>query len=163
MSGEKEKETRYAARPEYLEECSFIVIVEMLERLPRLKPRIKKYHIEKILRGEKTMTRRLHTRPYRVGHTYRIQRDWYHWTDIYIRITRRFRQRLGNISPEDIRKEGYRTLAEFKGAWIEINDEWDPDQLVWVYEFEKASQTGEETLKEHTKCGWVLMMKRLGL
>jgi len=33
----------FAARPEYLEECTFIVIVEMLERLPRLKTRVKKY------------------------------------------------------------------------------------------------------------------------
>ena len=37
------KEPFYAARPEYIEECCFIVIVEMLERLPRLKTRIKKY------------------------------------------------------------------------------------------------------------------------
>ena len=37
------REPFYAARPEYLEECTFIVIVEMLERLPRLKLRIRKY------------------------------------------------------------------------------------------------------------------------
>jgi len=44
--GKKEEEKRepfYIARPEYLDECTFIVIVWMLERLPRLKPRIKKY------------------------------------------------------------------------------------------------------------------------
>jgi hypothetical protein len=85
------------------------------------------------------MTRRLHKRPYRVGHTYRIQRDWFHWTDIYIRITRRFREPLGDISPQDIRKEGYSTLEEFKEAWIEINGEWNPDMEVWAYEFELAS------------------------
>jgi len=45
MSVEKEekKEPFYAARLEYLEESTFIVIVEMLERLPNLKARIKKY------------------------------------------------------------------------------------------------------------------------
>ena len=95
-------------------------------------------HIKKILRGEKTMTRRIHKRPYRVGLKYRIQRSWYDWTDIQILITRRFRQRLGDISPEDIRKEGYQTLEEFREAWIEINGEWDPDLMVWAYEFEKA-------------------------
>jgi len=106
----------------------------------------KKYHIEKILRGKKTMTRRLHRRPYRVGHKYRIQRSWYNWTHIYIRITCRFRQRLGDISPKDIRKEGYRTLEEFKEAWVEINGSWDPDSLVWVYDFEKlpTSEAGED-------------------
>jgi len=45
MGGEEneEKEHLYAARPEYLEECTFTIIVEMLERLPRLKIRVKKY------------------------------------------------------------------------------------------------------------------------
>jgi len=38
-----EEDRFYAARPEYLEECTFIVIVWMLERLPRLKLRIRKY------------------------------------------------------------------------------------------------------------------------
>jgi hypothetical protein len=37
---------------------------------------------------------------------------------------------------EDVRKEGYETFEDFKRAWIEINGEWGPDQLVWVYEFE---------------------------
>jgi len=40
---EKDKESEYKAITDYLEECSYMVIVEMLERLPRLKPRIKKY------------------------------------------------------------------------------------------------------------------------
>lgn len=40
---EENEEPLYAADPSYLEECTYLVIVEMLERLPRLKPRIKKY------------------------------------------------------------------------------------------------------------------------
>ena len=40
---EEKKEPFYIARPEYLEECTFIVIVWMLERLPRLKMRVRKY------------------------------------------------------------------------------------------------------------------------
>jgi len=109
----------------------------------------KKGHIAMILRGEKTMTRRLHKRPYRVGHTYRIQRGWYDWTDIYILITRRFRQRLGDISPQDIRKEGYQTLKEFKEAWIEINGFWNPNILVWAYEFKRAPSP---QARENKKC-----------
>ena len=37
------KERTYKASPQYLEECTFIVIIEMLERLPQLKPRVRKY------------------------------------------------------------------------------------------------------------------------
>ena len=40
---EEKKEPFYTAKPEYLEECTFIVIVWMLERLPRLKMRLRKY------------------------------------------------------------------------------------------------------------------------
>lgn len=39
----KKEESSYIAKPEYQEECTFIVAVEMLERLPKLKIRIKKY------------------------------------------------------------------------------------------------------------------------
>ena len=106
-----------------------------------------KKHIAWIRQGRKTMTRRLHTGPYRVGRKYRIQRSWYDWTDIQILIIRRFSQRLGDISPEDISKEGYKTLEEFKEAWIEINGSWDPDALVWVYEFEKTPRS--RALNDH--------------
>jgi len=91
--------------------------------------------IEKILRGEKTQTRRLSSRRYRVGRIYRIKRDWYHATGIEILITRRYRQRLGDISLEEIRKEGFSSLEEFKQAWIGINGSWNPDETVTVYEF----------------------------
>ncbi len=37
------REPIYKADKRYIEECTFLVIVEMLERLPSLKPRIKKY------------------------------------------------------------------------------------------------------------------------
>lgn len=40
---QKDDEPLYAADQSYLEECTYIVIVEMLERLPHLKPRIKNY------------------------------------------------------------------------------------------------------------------------
>jgi len=39
----EDREPVYAANKRFLEEATFIVIVEMLERLPRLKPRIRKY------------------------------------------------------------------------------------------------------------------------
>jgi hypothetical protein len=42
---------------------------------------------------------------------------------------------LGDISAEDIRKEGFNTLAEFEEEWININGSWDPDLVVIAYEF----------------------------
>ncbi|MDH5450216.1 MAG: hypothetical protein OEX77_04835 [Candidatus Bathyarchaeota archaeon] len=93
-------------------------------------------HIKKIMRAEKTMTRRTHKRTFKVGGVYGI-RSWYlERPKHYVKITSRFRQRLGDMTFEDVRKEGYETFEDFKRAWIEINGEWGPDQLVWVYEFE---------------------------
>ena len=98
----------------------------------------KEKHIKKIVRGEKTMTRRTHKLTLKVGKIYSIRSRYFEKSKEYIKITRKFQQRLGDITLEDIRKEGYETLEGFKCAWIEINGKWNPDQLVWVYEFEKT-------------------------
>ena len=90
----------------------------------------KRHQIRKILLGEKTQTRRLSRMTYQVGKVYRIRN-----ADVEILITRRWRERLGDISEEDVKKEGYETLEEFKKAWTEIYGRWDPDDIVWVYEF----------------------------
>jgi len=55
----------------------------------------RKPHIRKIRLEQKTMTRRTSKRVYEVGKRYRVKRDWYHYSDLEILITRRFRQRLG--------------------------------------------------------------------
>jgi len=43
LNREEDREPLYVARPEYLEECSFTVIVFLLEKFPKLKARIRKY------------------------------------------------------------------------------------------------------------------------
>lgn len=91
---------------------------------------------EKILTGKKTQTRRRQPkRMLRVGKIYRIKKDWYTWTHNQIRITRRFKQRLGDITYKEIKKEGFKSLKDFKDAWESINGKWDPDEIVTVYEF----------------------------
>jgi hypothetical protein len=47
-----------------------------------------------------------------------------------------YMQRLGDITPEEVKKEGFNTFSEFKSDWIEIYGEWNPDQKVWVVVFE---------------------------
>jgi len=93
----------------------------------------KRPFIFKILSGEKTQTRRLSGR-FRVGEIYRVNR-----TEIWILITRRYKQRLGEISPEEIRREGFSSPEEFKQAWKKIYDSWNPEQQIWAYEFKLLS------------------------
>ena len=104
-------------------------------------------HIRLILKGVKTQTRRRHKRPRRVGKVYRVQRNWYEWTDIRILITRAYRQRLGDMTPEEARKEGGYTLEGFRRVWEEINGSWDPDEVVWVYEFKLYQPKNPQHLK----------------
>ena len=43
-------------------------------------------------------------------------------------ITRKFKQRLGDITPKEIKKEGFDTLEEFQAAWVQIHHGWNPNQ-----------------------------------
>jgi hypothetical protein len=107
----------------------------------------KRRHLRKVLAGEKIQTRRTHKHTWKLGKTYSIRDRWFSKPQGHILVTRRFRQRLGDISPEDIRKEGYSSLEEFKQAWEKIHGpkSWNPDQIVICYEFKlKESSNHEE-------------------
>ena len=104
----------------------------------------KKQLFEKILRGEKTQTRRFMERKpgrrvYEVGERVGI-RAGYTKPTAYITITRKFEQKLGDISEEDARKEGFVSVEEFKQQWVSLYQRWTPELVVWVYEFELANQ-----------------------
>lgn len=92
-----------------------------------------------ILTGKKTQTRRLNGRKLQEGHIYAVMDDWTEGPKAYVRIIRKFQQRLGDITPEEIRKEGFNTLEEFKTAWIRCYGSWNPETQVTVYEFEIVS------------------------
>jgi len=100
----------------------------------------KRKHIAKILQGTKTQTRRTHKHTWQMGKVYGIRDTFYSkQPQAYIKIIRKFKQKLGDISPQDIRKEGYKSLEEFRTIWEEINGGWDPNQTVIVYEFKLVS------------------------
>lgn len=92
-----------------------------------------------ILEGRKTQTRRIHRREWKAGRTYVLRTSWYGKPEGYIIITRKFRQRLGDISLEDVKREGFDSFQEFRRAWTEIHGSWDPEETVIVYEFRLVS------------------------
>ncbi|MEM2975838.1 MAG: ASCH domain-containing protein [Candidatus Bathyarchaeia archaeon] len=94
-------------------------------------------NLEKVLRGKKTQTRRLSGR-YKVGHTYGVRTWIYEKALARIKITAKRQERLGDISQEDLKREGYETLEEFKEAWTKFYAKklgWHPELIVWVYDF----------------------------
>jgi hypothetical protein len=104
----------------------------------------KKALIDKILSGEKTATRRVRQQA-KVGDVLNLManKDYSKETGIYIEITRVYPQRLGDMTDEDAKKEGFPDLDHFKEYWIrEIESSWDSDTVLWVHEFKTVKKTG---------------------
>ena len=86
-----------------------------------------------ILEGRKTQTRRL--RPlWKEGCIYTILGG--PGLRAYVRITKYYRQRLGDITPAQVKAEGFNNLEEFKTTWIKLFGSWNPETEVHAYEFE---------------------------
>jgi hypothetical protein len=74
----------------------------------------KQCFLDKIVKGEKTQTRLLHRRTWQVGKTYPVQTSWHGKPAAHSLITRKFQQRLGDISLDEVRKKGFSNFEEFK-------------------------------------------------
>jgi hypothetical protein len=110
-------------------------------------------HLEMMLNGEKTQTRRQWDSPrLKIGNSYRVVRS-----DVpgslftprdeapaYITVEDIWEEPLDAISEEDANKEGGYTKTEFKDRWKEINGNWNPDETVWVVKF-KTHETDPRT------------------
>ena len=63
---------------------------------------------------------------------------------IFLEITEIRVERVGEISPRDVRKEGFRTTPEFMDAWNAIYGEkgfeWIKFPWVWVLEFKRVER-----------------------
>lgn len=95
-------------------------------------------HKEMILNGTKTATRRVWKRPMvKVGGIYKaklqmLSKEYF----AKIKVTNLYKDRLGNITFEDCKKEGYDSKTKFIDIWAEINGSWREDLTVYVIEFE---------------------------
>jgi hypothetical protein len=98
----------------------------------------KEWHIQPILRGHKTQTRRVWDKPRaRVGAVHLAKTQMLS-TDYFAKllITGIRKEKLCQITPEDSMKEGGYSVPEFIDIWKQINDKWDPDLEVTVIDFE---------------------------
>jgi len=96
----------------------------------------KRKYIPLVLDGRKVQTRRVHKKEWKVGKTYAVRDTWFSKPQGYIVILRKFRQRLGDISFADVKKEGFQSLEEFRKACArDITGSWTPNRVVLVYEF----------------------------
>ena len=115
---------------------------------------------EKILRGEKTATRRrMSDNPrspwyrercaYEVGQVFTVNPGRGVPRVGEARVTAVYPQPLGHMTEADALKEGFRptetgtALYHFDAAWEEINGDYFPDEAVWVIEFEPVQDEEE--------------------
>jgi hypothetical protein len=95
-------------------------------------------HMQPIQKGIKTQTRRVWDSPRaKVGSIHKaklqmLSKDYF----AKLHILKIHQEKLGDITPEDAKKEGGYTVPQFKRKWEMINKSWDPELLVYVVEFE---------------------------
>ena len=94
--------------------------------------------VDKVLRGEKLATRRpytdtnVHYFRKMIGRIVRLYEGgkWVHAV-----VTNVYSQRLGDMTDEDAKLEGFESLEEFKSVWRTIYGGFNPEELVVVIEF----------------------------
>ena len=101
-------------------------------------------NIELIREGKKTETRRIWKKPHvKVGKTYQCRTSRYSKTpedSPYIKIIAMRKEKLGEITDDAARKEGFKPdgaqLEKFWALWVKLHGSWNPDQEVYVVDFE---------------------------
>ncbi|MCF8009275.1 MAG: ASCH domain-containing protein [Halanaerobiales bacterium] len=107
----------------------------------------KQEHVNPILRGRKTQTRRTGKKRWNIGaiHQARTNMPWQgdegHFADIKILDVRK--EKLKDLSVQDLCAEGYDTYDQFWDIWKEINGELNLEEEINVVEFEVVKNLKE--------------------
>ncbi|WP_303969499.1 ASCH domain-containing protein [Sporosarcina ureae] len=85
--------------------------------------------VQKVLNGEKWATRRNGVYAY-PGEIMTLEGKEY-------KVEKLYEQTLGELTDEDAKSEGHKTVEEYKEAMLSIHDKmpWLPKMKVWVHEY----------------------------
>jgi len=92
-------------------------------------------HVEPILSGRKTQTRRRGGKRWNVGTVHQARTTMFGDPFAYLLIAGVYRQALGDMPADDALREGYDNLLAYREVWVRINKSWDPKEAVWVVNF----------------------------
>jgi len=92
-------------------------------------------HVEPILAGKKTQTRRTGKRRWRVGAIHQCRVAMFDEPFARVRILDVRREPLQDITAVDASAEGYESVADYRRAFANIYGFWDPLEWVWVVDF----------------------------
>ena len=102
-----------------------------------------KQTLEQILKGKKTVTRRVrrnNTRPAVPHNIHKLKIDRTPVSYGLIRIISCEKGRLGDLNEEDAVKEGFATKEEYLDYFEKVNGSKQPNLPIWIVEFELIKQ-----------------------
>lgn len=107
--------------------------------------------MDKVLSGEKTVTRRIgDTSMYYVGKSYtasdrsRWSRKGTPYRKCRIKVLANTQIRLDAITDVDAGKEGFDSIDDFKKYWTQhLRFPWNPELLVWRIQFKRVEEVSE--------------------
>jgi ParB/RepB/Spo0J family partition protein len=117
------------------------VMKEVIEEAPIYLP-FSKLHADAIVKRVKSQTARKSKDP-RLQPGTVVRALVTHFADL--EVTKVYRKRLGDFDDADAQREGGYTLDEFKQVWKQLHGVWDPDEVVYVIQFQLVKVVGEET------------------
>lgn len=90
---------------------------------------------DRICHGRQTRTTRLGAKRWELGGVHGIQRGNYGTIVAHVRIVGLARIRLGNLTEDDARAEGFSSLELLKRHWRKVYGKWERDLEVWDVRF----------------------------
>ncbi|MEW6016517.1 MAG: ASCH domain-containing protein [Pseudomonadota bacterium] len=97
-------------------------------------------HVQPILEGRKTQTRRTGKRRWNVGAVHQARTAIFGEPFARLRIKDVHQESLGEIDEADARAEGYPSVAAYREAFTRIYGKWDDLMKVWVVDFEAVEE-----------------------
>jgi hypothetical protein len=93
-------------------------------------------HVEPVLTGRKTQTRRRWKRRRMIpGSSHQARTRLFGEPFAILEVIRVWQEAIGEVSDEDAGAEGYSGRDDFLAAFTRINGDVSPDEVVWCVEF----------------------------
>jgi len=109
----------------------------------------KQKHVQLILDGIKTQTRRIGKKRWNIGAIHMCKTSFKKGADFaHVKILDAREELLGDMTLEDAHAEGYESIEDYKRVFIEIYGAWNDEMPVWVVDYKLVHCLNWEPDKE---------------